>query len=146
MWLFGHVALGHRLIIGAGVGQCPDALGLVGLFQLGGQVDRFADHGEFQSAFVPDGAEHNRPCGNGEADFQGRKAVSLPLDAPVLCSATKRLDSTQRICGMSGRWHRGTEGRHDAVTQKLVDASAVALDHRHQPLFVLHQQCHHVVR
>jgi len=111
------------------------------LFQLGYQVNDFADDGIFEPRPEDDVANSA-----GKAHPKRRQSTLFPFQPPLLCRCRQLVNGAAEIGSESYARCHGGEARQDSVAEILVDAAAVPLDHRHQPRLILPEQSHQFLR
>ena len=120
--------------------------GFVVLLQLGGKVNRIADHGIFQPVRIADRPHHHPSGGQTRVHHQRHRSRLPPLRVPPVRLRQQVLHGAHRIGGESGAWRQRPEGRHDAVAHELVDHAAMPADLRGDPRLVFRQQADDVSR
>ena len=109
-----------------GVGEGAGPLLLVVLLELRREIDRVADHREFEPLAVAHGAEHDAARRDGQSDLERRQAGGPALGDPAVGRGDHRIGGAQRVRGGRRRRRHRAERGQDAVAQELVDAAAIA--------------------
>ena len=114
------------------------------LLQFGRQIHRIADDRLFETGVVADGAKNHGTLRHGKVDRERLAALRATLSRPFGRTVDQVVNRAKCICSICPRRHHSAKRRHDSIAHKLIDAATVALNDRHQTLFVFGQQLDHV--
>ena len=109
------------------------------LFELGGKIDRFADHRVLETGVITNGAKDDGSSGEAHTPRQEALTARLPALVPGVHLA---IDVECRHDGIGREalaWRRGAKGDHHTITHELVDGAAMILRRRHDEMLVSRQ-------